>query len=94
MPAILKSSDLKFLDQGSNGFGPVSRLTKYSEVNRKSLLQLVIFLTKLKKENLLDDKQFSELIILACTNYIGNEIEYKVSKTLNDILFFRKIIKL
>lgn len=68
-------------------------LTRMSELNRKSLKELVKYLSKLNKEQLIDDKQLSELISMACANYIENEVEIRIERTLNDKLmyFFDKI---
>ena len=88
MSTIVKSSDKEFLDLVASSFRSSNSFTRLSEVNRQSLKQLVTYLTKLKEDNLLDDKQFSELITLACANYIENEVESRVSKSLNDKIFF------
>jgi hypothetical protein len=88
MSTIVKSRDKDFLDLFANSYRSSNSSTHLSEANRQCLKQLVNYLTKLKEDNLLDEKQFSELIILACANYIENEVEAKVSKLLNDKIFF------
>lgn len=59
-----------------------------SEINRKSLNEMINYLSKLRKEKMLDEKQFSELLSLACVNFIENEVENRVSKVLNEKLFY------
>ncbi len=87
MSTIVKSRDKEYLELVASSFRTTNSLTRLSDVNRQSLKQLVTYLTKLKGDNLLDDKQFSELIILAFANYIENELESRVSKSLNDKIF-------
>lgn len=64
-----------------------------NQINRQMLKELVNYFTKLKKNNIINEDQFSKLVILACKNYIENEIEIRISKSLNNkiINFFEKI---
>ena len=61
-----------------------NNLSILKETNRKSLSEFVSYLSKLKKEAIVDDKQFSELIVLAFANFIENEIETRISKSISD----------
>jgi hypothetical protein len=69
---------------------PLSRMSK---TNRESLKEIVKYLSKLNRQNLIDEKQLTELISLACANYIENEVELRIEKTINNKLlyFFEKI---
>lgn len=88
MTTVVKSRDREYLDLLANSFRASNSFTRLSDVNRQSFKQLATYLTKLKKDNLLDDTQFSELITLACANYIENEVEVRVTKSLNDKISF------
>jgi len=71
-----------------------SNISKLSENNRKSLAEMIDYLTKLTKEGKIDSNQFSELILLACGNYIENEIDWRLNKFINSkfIYYFNKIM--
>lgn len=70
-----------------------SSLSRLSESNRISLREMISFLTKLKNEKTIDDKQYADLVIMACANYIENEVEFRIAKSINEriTIFFEKI---
>ena len=89
-----KEKEEEFIDLVLSNLRPSSNsLSRISEVNRQSLKELINFLSKLKKEDVIDDKQFAELTILACANFIENEVEVRISKSIDEkiMLFFEKL---
>lgn len=94
MDIIKHKKEDTFIDLVMSSLRPASNsLSRISETNRQSLAELVNYLVKLQKVNNIDDKQFSELVMIACANFIENEVELRISKSLNDriMLFFEKI---
>jgi len=88
MSTLVKSQDKEFLDLLASSYKSTNSLSRLSDINKRSLKELVSYLTKLKEDKLLDNKQFAELISLACANYIENEVESKISKSINDKFIF------
>ncbi|MBM2815443.1 MAG: hypothetical protein HW421_2205 [Ignavibacteria bacterium] len=68
-------------------------ISKLSDTNRKSLIEMIKYLSLLNKDDKIDSDQFNELILLACANYIENEIELRVNKLINNkfLYHFNKI---
>ena len=71
---------------------PSNNFSRFSETNRESFRELISYFAKIKKKDIINEKQYSELVILACANFIENEVEVKVSKSINDriMYFFEK----
>lgn len=81
--------DKKITELITSNYSNSNSLSRLTEVNRKSLKELISYLTSLKKENLIDERQFTELVTLACANFIENEVETRVSRSVNNrVLFF------
>ena len=94
MDLVKHKKEDEFIDLVMSSLRPSSNsLSRISETNRQSLKELVNYLSKLKKDEIIDEKQFSELVILACANFIENEVEVRISKSLNDkiMFFFEKL---
>ena len=94
MEIIKKRKEDEFINLVLSSVKPSSNsLSRLSEINRISLKEMVAYLTKLKNESTIDDKQFSELITIACANYIENEVESRVSKAIDHrmIMFLEKL---
>jgi len=94
MELVKHKKEDEFIDLVMSSLRPSSNnLSRISETNRQSLKELVNYLSKLKKDDIISENQFSELIILACANFIENEVEIRISKSLNDriMYFFEKL---
>lgn len=94
MELVKHKKEDEFIDLVMSSLRPSSNnLSRISETNRQSLKELVNYLSKLKKDGIITENQFSELVILACANFIENEIEVRISKSLNDkiMYFFEKL---
>ena len=94
MEIIKHNKEDEFLDLVLSSLKPASNsLSRISEANKQSLKELINYLSKLKRDAIIDDKQFSELIIMACANFIENEVEVRISKSINDriMFFFEKL---
>jgi len=92
---IVKTKDKEFLDLVMSSLRPnENSLSRISDVNRRSLQELVRYLTKLKSDTIIDDKLFSELVLIACANYIENEVESRISNSIDKrIMFFFENLK-
>lgn len=53
--------------------------------NEKSLSDIVSLLAKVKKRNVMNDKQFESLSTLLLSRYVEREVENTLSKSINDI---------
>jgi hypothetical protein len=51
-----------------------------SEANRESLRHFVKYLSDLKSQGGIDEKQFNEVLIAVCANFIENEVETRITK--------------
>lgn len=94
MELVKHKKEDEFINLVLSNLRPSSNsLSRMSETNRQSLKGLINYLSELKKGNIIDEKQFSELIILACANFIEIEVELRISKSLNDkvMFFFEKL---
>ncbi|HPX75414.1 MAG TPA: hypothetical protein PLW77_02400 [Bacteroidales bacterium] len=71
----------------------LKKSSRTSVTNKQSLKEFVNYLSKLKKDNIISEKQFSELLSWAFSSFVKNEVEIRVSKSLNDkiTLFFEKL---
>lgn len=92
MELIKKDKD--YIELQFSSFKSSNPLSRMSKVNRESLKEMVKYLTEIKKENLIDETQFSELISMACANYIENEVELRIEKTVNNKIFMHLFEKL
>jgi len=63
-------------------------LHKLTQDNKDSLENLVKYLSKLRKESQISDKQFSELLAIACSNFIENEVSVRVTQKLEKKMLF------
>ena len=89
MELVKKNKEDEFINLIVSSLKPSSNsFSRISETNRRSLKELISYLSKIKKEDVIDEKQYTELIILACSNYIENEVEFRISKSLNDRIFY------
>ncbi len=94
MELIRHKKEDEFIDLVLSSLKPSSSsLSRISEINRQSLKELINYLTKLKKDETIDGNLFSELIIIACANFIENEVEFRVSKSINEriMFYFKKL---
>ena len=57
-----------------------------NKANLNALRELVKFVNELKKENRINEQQFTDLIIMICSNFIENEVEERVNKEINERL--------
>lgn len=78
-----KNKEREFLELIAESFRPSSSLSRLSDSNRKSLTDMVSYLSKLKKDHLISNDQFAELITITCANYIENEVELRISKSVS-----------
>lgn len=85
--------DKEYIDLVLTSLRSNNSLSRLSKTNRGSLKELVKYLSYLNKKNLIDSEQLSELVSLACANYIENEIELRFDSLINDKLmnFFEKL---
>ncbi len=94
MELVKHKSEDEFIDLVISSLKPSSNsLSRISDTNRQSLKGLVKYLSKLKKENVIEAEQFSELITIACANFIENEVEIRLSKSIDKriMVLFDKI---
>ncbi len=89
MELIKHKEEDRLMDLVLSGLKPSpGKLSSISKVNKQSLTELVNYLTRLKKDEIINDKLFSEFIILACANFIENEVELRISKSINDKIMY------
>lgn len=87
MEIIKHKKEDEFINLVLSSLKPTSSsLSNISEVNRQSLKEFVNYLTKLKKEEIINDRYFSELVTIACANFVENEVEFRVAKSINNRL--------
>lgn len=55
-----------------------------AENNRLSLKEMISYLSKLKQSKVINEKQFQELVVLSCANFIENEVEARITKSISD----------
>ncbi len=65
-----------------------SNSKKMSEYNKTTLKELVNYIVKLKNDNIINDKQFNDLIYLTCSNFIDNEIDSRIGAYINNKINF------
>ena len=78
-----KNTDRAFLKLISESFRLSNSLNRLTNSNKKSLANMISYLSKLKKDHLISHDQFAGLITLTCANYIENEVELRVSESVN-----------
>jgi hypothetical protein len=81
-------SDKKYVDLVLSNIKSNNCLIRLSKTNRESLKEMISYLTNLNKNNLIDEIQLSDLIALACANYIENEVELRIEKSISNKLIF------
>ena len=81
-----RNKEREFLELISESLRPTNNLNRLSSSNKKSLTEMVSYLAKLKKQHLISQEQFTELITIACANYIENEVELRISKSISERL--------
>ena len=93
MELVIK--DKEYIDLVLSGIKRDNSLSRLSNTNRRSLKEMVKYLSSLNKQDLINDQQLSELISLACANYIENEIELRLDNMINDKLMniFEKFLE-
>jgi len=57
-----------------------------SKLNLKSFRAIINKLKELKEENVINEKQFSDILILLATNYIETEVELRVTDRVNETM--------
>ena len=82
----LVKKDKEYIDLVLSGVRRDNSLSRLSKTNRRSLKEMINYLTSLNKQNLINKQQLSELISLACANYIENEIELRLDNIINSKL--------
>jgi len=89
----LTKSDNDYINLVLTAIKSNNPLSGLSKKNRESLNEMIKYLSRLNRQNLIDDKQFSELISLACANFIENEVELRIEKSINNkfMYFLRKV---
>lgn len=55
--------------------------------NKDSLMDMISYLSEIKKVGSISNEQFTELIVMACASYIEKEVEDRVSKSIGDKFF-------
>ncbi len=78
-----KNTEHEFLELVAESLRPINSLDKLASSNKRSLSDMVSYLSKLKKDHMISHDQFTELITIACANYIENEVELRISKSVN-----------
>lgn len=76
----------ELIDLIAESFLPAHSSSHLSENNRKSLSGMISYLTRVKSDELINQKQFSELVTLTFANFIENEVEFRISKSVNQRL--------
>lgn len=89
----LAKIDKGYIDLGLSNIQSNDPLSQMSRNNRESLKEMIKYLTGLNKKELVDNKQLSELISIACANFIENEVEIRIEKAMNRkfLYFLEKI---
>lgn len=77
------NTERDFLELIVQSFRTPNSLDRLTDSNKKSLTDMVSYLSKLKKNHTISQDQFAELITLTCANYIENEVEIRVSESVN-----------
>ena len=54
-----------------------------AELNRDSLRSIMKYVSSLRKHGEIDEKAFTDLVLQACSIYIENEVDRRVSEALN-----------
>lgn len=78
-----KNTEREFIELIAESFRPSNSLDRLTDSNKKSLTDMVSYLSKLKKDHLISHDQFTELITLSCANYIENEVELRISESVS-----------
>ncbi len=88
-----KNKEREFLEIIAESFKPSNSMSSLSNSNKRSLSEMVSYLSKLKKDHLISHDQFAELITITCANYIENEVELRISESVSNRLlsFLEKI---
>lgn len=63
---------------------PDFSLKRAKKTNKKSFKIIVKLIYDLHQKRRLDEEQFNKLIIMACANYVENEVELRVEKIINE----------
>lgn len=83
----LVKKEREFLQLLSSSESSNNSFNRLTSANKASLKEMVKYLTDLQKEKIISQDQLSELISLACANYIENEVEIRLDKVLTKKLF-------
>lgn len=75
-----KDSFVNFLLENISHYKERSNI---SNSNLDSLQNMISYLTNLKNDFTIDEKQFSELLTIVCSNFIENEVDKRISNMLN-----------
>ncbi len=87
MQVSKKNSEKEFINWMAESFQPSNNLARLSENNKNALVEMISYLTKIKNQELITQKQFSDLLALGCANYIENEVELRITKSLDQRFF-------
>ena len=82
----LVKKDKEYVDLVLSSIKKDNSLSRLNKTNRGSLKEMVRYLSNLNKQDLINDKQLSELVALACANYIENEVEIRLDNILSNKL--------
>ncbi len=65
---------------------PFYSTSRVSKVNKYTLHEMLRYISNLRKEERINEQQYSDLIIMSCINFIENEIEYRIGRNFVDKL--------
>ena len=80
----ITNPDIDNFDTFLAGMIPNISYTESGWINKNSFKELVKYISKLNTENIINEHQFNELIALICANFIENEVELRIGKSLNN----------
>lgn len=78
-----KESFVNFLVENISHYKKISNISKSNLV---SLQNMISYITRLKNEYTINEKQFTELLTIVCSNFIENEVDKRISNILNEQL--------
>jgi len=62
------------------------RDSQFNLLNSQSFKDMVKYITSLKKDQIIDDEVYSELILYSCAIFVENQIENKISTSISNML--------
>ena len=82
----LTKADKKYVHLMLSNIKSEHPFPKTSKTNKQLLKEVIKYLSRLNRQNLINAKQLHNLISVACANYIENEVELKIENSINNKL--------